>query len=168
MKTHQPDQTSDWRDKVRELMSVKSKYATPILDMVKERGCCPICDFKVLYPDFPGANRGVVRHIIKNHKEVKGRVDLIIDLIQSLLDQQEQRHQREMEKRVAKLGEPLSTYIQWKGTDVCMDWYCENGHHNHIDGYSYYEVVCEFCQKEYKLGDSVSLYQISQSIKEKI
>lgn len=24
-------------------------------------------------------------------------------------------------------------FIQWKGTDVCMDVYCKCGYHSHID-----------------------------------
>lgn len=36
-----------------------------------------------------------------------------------------------------------TTFIQWKGTDVCMDWYCPNcGKHNHEDRDFMYEVQC--------------------------
>lgn len=54
-------------------------------------------------------------------------------------------------------GEPLSTYIQWKGTDLCMDWYCIHGHQNHFDGDFAYTVTCEKCSEVYELGESVSL-----------
>lgn len=36
-------------------------------------------------------------------------------------------------------------YVQWKGTDLCMDFYCECGAHCHYDGYSAYTVKCPHC-----------------------
>ena len=55
------------------------------------------------------------------------------------------------------MGKDWKTFIQWKGTDVCMDWYCDCGHHNHEDRDFCYEVQCEKCGREYKVGDEVSL-----------
>lgn len=37
-------------------------------------------------------------------------------------------------------------FIQWKGTDVCMDFYCECGAHCHFDGYFAYAVKCPHCK----------------------
>lgn len=31
-------------------------------------------------------------------------------------------------------------WIQWKGTDVCMDFHCECGEANHYDGYFAYQI----------------------------
>lgn len=56
-----------------------------------------------------------------------------------------------------KYGDPLSTYIQWKGTDLCMSWFCEDGHQNHWDGWSAYEIECEVCKKKYYPEESVVL-----------
>jgi len=54
------------------------------------------------------------------------------------------------------------TFIQWKGTDVCMDWYCkECGHHNHVDGDFCYEVECEKCHTVYVVGQNVKLYKLN-------
>lgn len=39
-----------------------------------------------------------------------------------------------------------SVFIQWKGTDVCMDFYCDCGAHCHFDGCFAYEVQCQHCQ----------------------
>jgi hypothetical protein len=36
-------------------------------------------------------------------------------------------------------------YIQWKGTDVCMDFHCECKAHCHFDGYFAYAVKCPHC-----------------------
>jgi len=84
-----------WENELRGLLSVKSKYATPILNLIKIRGQCPFCNFQVKYPHFPGANRGVVRHIIVVHKEVKGRVELVIDLVRQLVSQAKVEQRRE-------------------------------------------------------------------------
>ena len=36
-------------------------------------------------------------------------------------------------------------FIQWKGTDVCMDFHCECGAHCHFDGDFAYAVKCPHC-----------------------
>jgi len=36
-------------------------------------------------------------------------------------------------------------FIQWKGTDVCMDFHCDCGAHCHFDGYFAYAVKCPHC-----------------------
>lgn len=36
-------------------------------------------------------------------------------------------------------------FIQWKGTDVCMDFHCECGAHHHIDADFVYAVKCYKC-----------------------
>ena len=50
-----------------------------------------------------------------------------------------------------------NAYIQWKGTDVCMDVLCKCGKRFHIDGMFAYFVKCPHCQSVYKVGESVSL-----------
>jgi len=44
-------------------------------------------------------------------------------------------------------GDPSDPYafVQWKGTDVCMDFHCECGAHCHFDGYFAYAVKCPHC-----------------------
>lgn len=36
-------------------------------------------------------------------------------------------------------------FVQWKGTDICMDFHCECGAHCHFDGYFAYCVKCPHC-----------------------
>jgi hypothetical protein len=36
-------------------------------------------------------------------------------------------------------------FIQWKGTNVCMDFYCECGAQCHFDGGFAYAVKCPHC-----------------------
>ncbi len=45
-----------------------------------------------------------------------------------------------------------SAFIQWKGTNVCMDWYCPCGSHNHVDDYFAYHVECPECHERFEVG----------------
>jgi hypothetical protein len=55
------------------------------------------------------------------------------------------------------------TFIQWKGTDVCMDWVCvECGNQEHEDRDFCYEVQCRKCKTIYKVGSEVKLTKIKQ------
>lgn len=43
-------------------------------------------------------------------------------------------------------------FIQWKGTDVCMDLHCPAcKYHNHYDGFFAYFVQCGQCRAIYEL-----------------
>lgn len=46
-------------------------------------------------------------------------------------------------------------FIQWKGTDVCMDFYCECGEHNHFDGLFAYVVACAKCGQEWEMPSNI-------------
>lgn len=50
-------------------------------------------------------------------------------------------------------GSPDDPYafIQWKGTDVCMDFHCECGAHCHFDGYFAYKVKCPHCETVWEM-----------------
>ncbi|WP_319502559.1 hypothetical protein [uncultured Draconibacterium sp.] len=54
-------------------------------------------------------------------------------------------------------------FIQWKGTDVCMDFHCECGQHNHYDGYFGYEVKCKKCGTHYAPSCNVEMIKITDS-----
>ncbi len=50
------------------------------------------------------------------------------------------------------------TFIQWKATDVCMDWQCpdcDTAHH--VDADFCYAVKCMVCGSTFKLGTDVTL-----------
>jgi hypothetical protein len=48
-------------------------------------------------------------------------------------------------------------WIQWKGTDVCIDLHCQCGAHGHVDGMFCYYYKCEACGVVYALGQNVKL-----------
>jgi hypothetical protein len=49
------------------------------------------------------------------------------------------------------------TFVQWKGSDICMDWWCECGEQYHVDGDFLYAVQCGACGKTYSLDPHVRL-----------
>lgn len=48
-------------------------------------------------------------------------------------------------------------FIQWKGTDVCLDWHCACGEQYHLDASFLYAVQCGACQCVYALEPFVRL-----------
>ena len=49
------------------------------------------------------------------------------------------------------------TFVQWKGTDICMDWWCACGTGQHVDGYGVYAVRCVYCAREWALSPRLRL-----------
>lgn len=54
-------------------------------------------------------------------------------------------------------------YIQWKGTDVCMDFHCMCGNSIHLDDYFVYSVKCLTCNKVWKLGTEVRVTELTDT-----
>ena len=58
-------------------------------------------------------------------------------------------------------------WIQWKGTDVCIDLHCACGGFDdesgnpvgHYDGYQMYAVECRFCGRIYRVMQNVGLVE---------
>jgi hypothetical protein len=48
-----------------------------------------------------------------------------------------------------------SAFIQWKGTDVCMDFHCECGADCHFDGDFAYTVKCPHCSTVWEMPHHV-------------
>lgn len=53
-----------------------------------------------------------------------------------------------------------NNFVQWKGTDICMDFHCECGHHNHYDGFFAYYVKCAGCEQVYKMDESIKMQRV--------
>jgi len=52
-------------------------------------------------------------------------------------------------------------WIQWKGTDVCIDVHCSCGNHDHFDGEFFYLYECPKCHKKYSVGCNILLHELS-------
>lgn len=64
--------------------------------------------------------------------------------------------------RPTPAGEP-ETFIQWKGTDVCLDFHCPCGHHSHWDCDFLYSLRCPKCRKIWRLGSAVQAVEVSEA-----
>lgn len=51
-------------------------------------------------------------------------------------------------------------WIQWKGTAVCMDVYCECGKHTHVDAEFCYRLRCGECGRLYDVAGYVRLVPV--------
>lgn len=52
-------------------------------------------------------------------------------------------------------GSDASMFIQWKGTEICLDFYCPCGAHGHLDDSFAYFVKCPECGQVYEMGTQV-------------
>ena len=59
-------------------------------------------------------------------------------------------------------------WIQWKGTDVCIDVHCECGHHGHIDEEFFYYWKCSQCGKVYKVGANIKMIPLTDDEAEEL
>lgn len=48
-------------------------------------------------------------------------------------------------------------FIQWKGTDVCLDFRCECGAIGHFDGFFAYQLRCGACSRVWDMPHTVGL-----------
>lgn len=46
-------------------------------------------------------------------------------------------------------------FIQWKGTDACLDFHCECGYDAHFDGLFAYKVECGGCGAWWEMPSTV-------------
>jgi len=59
-------------------------------------------------------------------------------------------------------------FIQWKGTDACLDLYCTCGGQFHFDGYFAYELTCGRCGQTYELPNTFRLNPVEPSRRMKL
>lgn len=57
-------------------------------------------------------------------------------------------------------GEP-HCWIQWKGTDVCMDFHCVCGAQGHFDGDFAYYLKCSKCERVYMTNGHIELVELT-------
>ena len=53
-------------------------------------------------------------------------------------------------------------WIQWKGTDVCMDIHCKCGYMSHVDDLFAYHVKCPNCGTVYLCNGHIQLIEIEE------
>lgn len=67
------------------------------------------------------------------------------------------------ERRKFRPDETAQPYgwIQWKGTNVCLDFYCACGEHSHLDSWFAYSVECGACHRVYGLSAHVEAVELT-------
>ncbi len=54
-------------------------------------------------------------------------------------------------------------WIQWKGTDVCIDIHCICGFLSHFDGDFMYVIQCPICDRKYFVNGHIELIEIEDA-----
>lgn len=54
-------------------------------------------------------------------------------------------------------------FVQWKGTEVCMDVHCSCGELTHVDADFAYTIRCGACEKLWAVCPNVRLVEISEA-----
>jgi uncharacterized protein (DUF983 family) len=56
-----------------------------------------------------------------------------------------------------------TTFIRWKGTDLCMDFVCpECEGQSHFDGFFAYNIQCPDCGAVFKMPTDVPLVKVDK------
>lgn len=55
-----------------------------------------------------------------------------------------------------------TSFIQWKGTDLCADFYCVCGDQFHLDSDFAYCVQCPACNRRYELSTRIEMRELLQ------
>lgn len=56
-----------------------------------------------------------------------------------------------------------NVFIQYKGTDLCADIYCDCGKHLHVDDYFAYAVRCWKCKSIWELPQKVTAVKVTET-----
>lgn len=52
---------------------------------------------------------------------------------------------------------PPTAFIQYKNTDICLDFFCPCGHQGHFDGHFSHNLRCPACGATYGMPSTVTL-----------
>lgn len=66
----------------------------------------------------------------------------------------------ENRQRKFERGEPHG-WVQWKGTDVCMDFHCRCGYFGHVDGMFAYFIECPECHTVYMSNAHIEMVPLT-------
>lgn len=70
---------------------------------------------------------------------------------------------REIYRKDCGTGAASQGWVQWKGTDVCMDVRCECGELTHVDAMFCYFLKCGNCGRKFLVGAHVTLYPLNET-----
>jgi len=61
-------------------------------------------------------------------------------------------------------GRNPSAAVQWKGTNVCLDFHCSCGAQAHFDGYFCYAIQCAECGKIYAVHPEIKMIEMPKEM----
>lgn len=65
-------------------------------------------------------------------------------------------------KDTARTADAKTTgWIQWKGTDICMDIHCECGYHGHLDAEFAHYYQCPRCSVVYHPQTTIAMEPVT-------
>lgn len=81
------------------------------------------------------------------------------------MNDEEKRLRREHDDKFDawdRLNHPTDahTFIQWQGTDVCLDFHCPCGAYLHFDTYLLFGVECGHCGSKFLLSSHVRAMRV--------
>lgn len=57
----------------------------------------------------------------------------------------------------------MTTFIQWKGTDLCMDFWCpECACQSHLDGMFAYAIRCDGCDSYFEMPTDAPVKRLAE------
>jgi hypothetical protein len=59
------------------------------------------------------------------------------------------------------MSDRAQAFIQWKGTDLCMDFHCTCGAQSHFDGFFAYALKCR-CGKVWEMPERLVPTEITK------
>jgi len=63
-------------------------------------------------------------------------------------------------KDYEKKWKPPYAWLQWKGTDCCVDIYCVCGAQLHYDGDFMYYIQCPKCKRYFECDAHIKLFEV--------
>lgn len=52
-----------------------------------------------------------------------------------------------------------TAFMQWQGTDICVDIHCKCDHNSHFDGYSFNYFKCK-CGRKYEVSRELNMTEL--------
>jgi len=126
--------------KMKEFLNSQAFY-----DLMQNYRICPITEQDRTTKHFEGVKEGVMQIVSKEGDIPKAKNS----------------------EEAFRLGEHYKGkphgWIQWKGTNVCMDIHCKCGEHMHIDADFAYHVKCGACGTVYACNGHIQLIELEET-----
>lgn len=72
------------------------------------------------------------------------------------------KNSAEASKMQERFEKDPHAWIQWKGTNACLDFYCDCGEHTHFDGDFAYHLQCCKCGEVYFMNGHIEIIKLEE------